>query len=230
MNHYTYLLEFPNGMKYVGVRSTHLEPVLDTCYLGSGRALPERSPSSCTKTILEQFPTREQAVQAEYEYLVKHGCCESDEYYNVRLKNYDKHGLTAADCPGIARSGTFHKGRKWNMSLDSANLLRGDSRTPAQKAGAIKMRQALTGVKNPKKGLPGIVNNGFIPWYYISPTREYVEVYDQTKEDLAASLGFTRRQLIHGFHHSNIHQKARTLPRKGWTFGNLPRPTPSDDV
>ena len=38
--HYTYLLEFSNGMKYIGCHSTNIKPDLDFNYLGSGRALP----------------------------------------------------------------------------------------------------------------------------------------------------------------------------------------------
>lgn len=41
---------------------------------------------------------------------------------------------------------------------------------------------------------------------------------------MAASLGFTPRQLGHGFHYTNEHKVAQKMPRKGWVFGNLPRP------
>lgn len=41
MYHYCYLLEFPDGMKYVGAKSSKLRPDLDTTYLGSGKDLPK---------------------------------------------------------------------------------------------------------------------------------------------------------------------------------------------
>ena len=63
--HYVYLLKFPNNMKYVGVHSTNILPELDTCYLGSGAALPKRDSSTCVKTILKEFNTRKEAHEYE---------------------------------------------------------------------------------------------------------------------------------------------------------------------
>lgn len=228
MYHYTYLLEFDDGMKYVGVHSTTVQPHLDTRYLGSGRKLPPRDSSSCTKHILGTYPDRASAVAAEVDYIDAHDCCASPEYYNVRRATFDLHGRTKDDTPGIAQTAMKLRGRTHNRDSSSCIYLTGDDRTPAQKVGQERMRAALTGQKNPAKGRPGVKNNGFRPWYYITPEGEYVEVHDRTKAEVAPELGMTPRQIAHGFHHSNMHKRAKTLPRKGYVFGNLPRPDDAD--
>ena len=87
------------------------------------------------------------------------------------------------------------------------------------------MREKLTGVKNPAKGHVGIKNNGFKPWYSISPEGIYREHLEMTKQEFAESLGVTQRQIIHRFHYTNEHKIAKSKPLKGWTFGNLPKPS-----
>ena len=68
MYHYVYLLEFSDGMKYIGARTIHFNPELDTKYLGSGSALPkDRTLLDCTKTILSIFDTRKEAMDFEAE-------------------------------------------------------------------------------------------------------------------------------------------------------------------
>jgi len=228
MYHYTYLLEFDDGMKYVGVHSTHIKPHLDARYLGSGRMLPPRDPGSCTKTILGIHPDRCSALEAEKAYIIAHDCCNSATFYNLRVSTFDLHGRTKEDTPGIAEAAEKLRGRKWVAPPTSAVRLKGDARTPAQKDGQARMRKALTGRKDPKKAHKGTKNSGFRPWYYITPEGEYVEVHDRTKAEVAPELGLTRRQLTHGFHHSNMHKRAKTLPRKGYTFGDLPRPDDAD--
>lgn len=220
MYHYAYLLTFENGMQYVGARSTHLEPHLDTTYLGSGRKLPKDrhdNRHTVTKVILACFNTREDLMEYEKNFIVQNGCCESNAWYNQRRKTHDRHG-----------SIPHNKGKSGLPSTSGKTLSQrygNGYRTPAQIAGAAAMRKKLTGVPNPLKGHSGITNTAFKAWYYITPTGEYVEVHDKTKRDLAPQLGFTERQLINAFHWTNEHKQARTLPRKGWTFGNLPRPT-----
>ena len=226
MFHYVYLLEFPNGMGYIGLHSTVSAPELDTCYLGSGKALPPRDPSSCTKTVLKTFPTREEAVQYEIELIELNDCVKSPIWYNLRKKTFDKHGSTlseehrklmSARQKGISRTAY---GQKYS----------GAGRTPAQRAGDLRAGAKIKGTKNPAKGSPGILNQGFVPWYYITPAGEYVEVLDIPKQDYAAKLGFTPRQLGHRFHYTNEHKVCNRSPAKGWTFGNLPRPAMMDTV
>ena len=74
------------------------------------------------------------------------------------------------------------------------------------------MAEKLRGVKNPAKGLNGIENKGFKPWYSISPDGEYVEYLTITKSEFTGIPGITPRQIGHRFHYTNEHKIARTLP------------------
>ena len=218
MYHYAYLLTFPNGKKYIGARSFHLKPELDTTYLGSGKALPKDRHDFrelVQKDILQVFDTRKELLEFEKNFIKNNSCIEDKNWYNLRLSTFDRHGQKVPNrkpCDKQTTSGSTHKRRYANF------------RTPAQIDGTERMKKALTGVPNPAKGHKGISNSGFIPWYYITPNGDYVEVFDKTKKEMAKELGFTERQLGHGFHHTNEHQCAERIPRKGWTFGNLPRP------
>lgn len=225
MYHYTYLLTFLDGMKYVGVRSTTILPELDTCYLGSGKALPERTLQTCTKTILGVFPTRNAAVNSEIEFIRLNNCVKSKEYYNLRAKTFDKHGIPAS---------LAEKARLTAMSREISRIeyglkYSGEGRTPAQRAGDLRAAEKIKGTKCPAKGQAGSKNPGFAPWYFISPDGTYTEVFDTAKQDYAHKLGVTPRQLGHRFHHSNEHKIAKTKPLKGWIFGNLPRPDVAKD-
>ena len=225
MYHYVYQISFPDGMQYIGMHSTVIEPHLDTCYLGSGGKLPPRTPQSSTKTILGIFPTRELALQYEIAKIIEFDAVKSKQFYNMRVSCHDKHGskLSLEHRELISKT---HKGRE---RVEYGKKYTGEGRTPAQKAGDKRAALKLLGTKNPAKGKPGITNQGFTPWYYITPEGEYVEVHDQTRQDKAHEFGLTPRQLTHGFHYTNEHKKAEFPPRKGWTFGSLPRPTESDE-
>ena len=85
------------------------------------------------------------------------------------------------------------------------------------------MRQKQLGVKNPKKGehMKGIKNYLFTPWYYITPTGEYHEVYDRLYRDVAPELGLTSRSLLTEMSAENIGKQATSGKRKGWNFGKL---------
>jgi hypothetical protein len=233
MNHYVYKLYFINGMKYIGVHSTPNVPEEDVCYLGSGRELPPRSRHTCTKVIIGTYLTRDEAIQAEQDHIQAFNCVESDDYYNKRLVTYDRYGKhTIETCVGTALSAAILAGR----TKDTHEYLRakgekfkqyaGAMRTPALKA-ADKIRGLkVRGTKDPRKGKGGVKNNGFNPWYYITPAGDYHEVHDVTKQEFAPRLGVTPRQLGHRFHYTNMHKVAPARsPLKGWTFGDLPRPT-----
>lgn len=218
MYHYAYLLTFPNGKKYIGARSFHLKPELDTTYLGSGKALPKGRHDYrdlVQKDILQVFDTRKELLEFEKNFIKSNNCIEDENWYNLRLSTFDRHGQKTPNR------------KPYDKQTTSGNTLKRryrNYRTPAQIDGTERMKKALTGVSNPAKGHKGISNSGFIPWYYITPNGDYVEVFDKTKKEMAKELGFTERQLGHGFHHTNEHQCAKSMPRKGWTFGNLPRP------
>lgn len=220
MNHYCYLLTFPDGMRYVGARSTKLSPELDTTYLGSGKYLPKdrhEHRDTVTKVILATFDTREALLEYETTYILSNNCVQDTSWYNRRRSTHDRHGCIA-----------WNKGKSTDTTKSAITLKRrygNGFRTPAQIAGAASMREKLTGVKNPAKGRAGIKNNGFKPWYSISPEGIYTEHLEMTKQEFTESLGVTQRQMIHRFHYTNEHKEAKTKPLKGWTFGNLPKPS-----
>lgn len=223
MYHYTYLLEFADGMKYVGVHSTHIPPELDTRYLGSGRALPPRNPKTCKKRVLATYPTREEAIEAELHYITSNQCCESDKYYNLRKTSTDLHGRTKETCAGIATTAEKLRGRKiGKMSKYAANHLKGEERTPAQKAGAKAMRKALTGKSNPATGHHGISNSGFTSWYSIDPDGNYEEHKTETKQEFAMRHGRDPQSVVNRCRPQAEHVRAIKGKWKGWLFGNLP--------
>ena len=207
-------------MKYIGLHSTVIEPHLDTCYLGSGKALPERTPQSCVKTILGIFPSREEAAKHEVFKIEEADAVRSNQFYNLRLRTFDKHGSSLSD----EHRGLIRKTQTGKSRREYGEKYTGAGRTPAQLAGSLRAAEKIRGTKCPAKGSPGTKNQGFTPWYYIQPSGRYVEVHDRTKQEMAQELGLTYRQLAHAFHYTNEHKEARTLPRKGWVFGNLPRP------
>lgn len=227
MNHYTYLLIFPDGMKYIGARSTKLLPELDACYLGSGTYLPERTRASCVKLITGKYKTRVECIEAEIKQIIDADAINSPLFYNKRLRTFDKHGLTKDTCEGIKRTAEKLKGRtkEYFEYIQRANQKRksysGVNRTPAQIEGQKKVAKTITGTKNPKKAKHGIENGGFNPWYYITPDGEYYEVYNKTKGEMANVLGFTQRQLTHRFHYTNKDKPGKTGIFKGWVFGDL---------
>ena len=216
--HYVYTLQFTDGMKYIGLHSTNIKPDLDTCYLGSGSALPKgRTYQTCKKKIVQVFDNRQEAVDLEIQLIKKYDAVDSGEFYNQRLKTHDKHGSSLTEEHKAEISKT-QKGRSRALYEQKYS---GDGRTPAQKAGDKSAGDKIRGIKNPAKGLSGSTNNGFNPWYYITPEGVRVEVHSESKQDYAAKLGVTPRQLGHRFHYTNEHKEAKTLPLKGWTFGNL---------
>jgi len=218
MNHYAYLLTFPDGKKYFGARSTLLDPHFDSTYMGSGVGLPEdrKDTRNVSKTIVKTFPTREELMAFEYEFIVQNGCVQSPDWLNRRSRTHDRFG-----------SAPWNKGISIDRTKAAATCSRRykGNRTPAMLKAHAETAEKIRGTKNPAKAHHGTDNSGFKPWYFITPDGVYTEVLSQTKEELAAFFGVTRRQLIHRFHYSNEHQTAKTKPLKGYVFGNLPRPT-----
>lgn len=216
MNHYTYLLEFTNGMRYIGCRSCSTEPEYDVLYLGSGSALPEKR--DCIKTIIGIYETRAEARNAEISFIKENDCVNSTSYYNLRLATYDKYGIP---CNVDVLKGRTKENTEYIRQANvKRSFYRGNNRTPAQVAHDKRMRGVSTG-PNPAKARKGTDNHGFTPWYSISPDGVVTQYFDKTKQEMAESFGVTPRQLGHRFHHTNIHRPAKTTPLKGWVFGNI---------
>jgi predicted GIY-YIG superfamily endonuclease len=233
MNHYLYLLTFSNGKQYIGARSTKLKPELDTLYLGSGRALPKRTPQDCNKQILKTFNSRKELIKAEIQYIIDNNCIDSDNFYNLRKCTYDRHGTTCEKTSKILTGRTKQTHKYIENAAKKHTAYIGKNRTPAQIEKDKLHGDKIRGIKNKDKGHPGITNCAFIPWYYIDNAGNYYEILEETKEDFAKKLGITRRQLIHRFHYNNEHKPAKfskKIPEsiRGFTFGNLPRPTNTD--
>lgn len=221
MNHYVYILKFVDGMKYIGVRSTHLTPKLDTCYLGSGSALPDRNRDTCVKIILKTFSTRKEATEYEKYLIDTLDCVNSSNYYNLRNYNHDKHGST---CPATS-SALAGRTKEDYVYIRKANEKRskyiGNNRTPAQLEADKRLRETTKGIPNAAKGHKSTDNCAFKPWYYINAVGQLTQVFDQTKQEYAHKLGLTPRQLVHRFHYSNINKPAKQGKCKGWIFGNV---------
>lgn len=227
MYHYAYVLTFPNNMRYIGARSSVLPPELDTTYLGSGKALPKDRHDHrhlIDKKIIQVCESRSVLMQFEMDFIIQNKCITSPEWYNQRLKTHDRHG-EKLKLP-IKRNCAESLKKRETFSRRYGN----GYRTPAQLQADKNVSLRHKGVPNPKKAHKGIDNHGFVAWYYITPEGVYVEVHDKTKEEMAEVLGFTKRQLGHGFHYTNQHKCSDRHPRKGWTFGNLPKPTKTDTL
>ena len=78
MNHYTYLLEYVNGMLYHGVRSCNCN-ISEDEYYGSSKHTPNEIPK---KTILTKHITRTDAVEEEARYHKKLDVKCNNLYYN----------------------------------------------------------------------------------------------------------------------------------------------------
>lgn len=227
MRFYVYLLEFSNNMKYVGTSHCNFDPKLDTCYLGSGRRLPkDRNSLNCKKTILKEYPTRKEAIEAEIAYIRQHDCVNSDQYYNARKATFDRFGQKTKN----KNRNKFVDAKALKIRAENFKQYKGKNRTLALLDADLRRAETIRGTKNPKKSNPGIKNGGFTPWYYITPEGDYHEIYSITRKDFAIQIGLTPRQIEHRFHYTNIHKPGRTKPTKGWIFGTLPRPINADTV
>lgn len=221
MKHYLYLLTFNDGMKYVGARSTTLDyPELDTNYLGSGRHLPVRSLTTCSKQILATYPSRDELIKAEIQYINSNKCVESEFYYNKRTATYDRHGDKCESASKALKGRTAMSHKYIEEAAIKNKKYTGENRTLAQKHKDAKARGVSTG-PNPLKGNSGTTNSAFIPWYSISPEGVKKEYHDITKQDAAPEFGLTPRQMVHRFHYTNIDKPAKRGKIKGWVFGNL---------
>lgn len=218
MFHYVYQLTFVNGMKYIGMHSTTIDPYLDTRYLGSGRALPSiQEREKATKEILRIFSTRTEARNYEIQLIRQFDCINSTDYYNQVLKTHDKHGSSLSEEHkkqiSIRHNGVYKPYLK---------KYSGTNRTPAQLAADERLRQTTKGILNPTKGHPDITNPAFTPWYYITPAGKYVEVLDKTKKSYATSFGVNATTFNMQFSPHKQHKVITKGKLKGYTFGNLP--------
>lgn len=189
MNHYTYEIEFENGMKYVGVRSCKCEVEQDS-YLGSSKVVPPELYETCTKRILNTFETRIEALYDEIRLHEELDIAVNENYYNQVKQTsgkFDQQGTTKETHKHIMSMAEKLKGRSkenyeyLEVSSKKKSSLRGANRTEAQKQADLKQSEKSKGSKNSKKGNPSTDHPRYRPWYYITPEGEYIEVYDTVR-------------------------------------------------
>ncbi|QKE55153.1 hypothetical protein PP758_gp82 [Pseudomonas phage PAP02] len=213
MNHYAYILTFPDGIKYIGARSTKLAPELDTTYLGSGRDLPcDRKDFKPTKEIIGIFKTRDLLMEFEKAFIDEHDCVVSPDWYNLRFSTHDRHGSVPHN-----KGGTVDR----TQAAKTFSRRYKGARTPAMIKAHEETAEKIRGTKNPNKGHKGITNCAFRPWYYVTPEGVRVEVHEVTVSDYAERLGFKKHQIVNRMRSNNAHKPAPTKPMKGWIFGVL---------
>ena len=94
MFHYTYEILYANGKKYIGVRSSKVEPHMDIKYVGS--SLLTNNDMIYTKLVLSTFESREEAIKHEM-YLQKYNnVIANPVYYNASIQNGTKFSMLGA--------------------------------------------------------------------------------------------------------------------------------------
>jgi len=94
MYHYTYEILYTNGKKYIGVRTSKVEPHMDVKYVGS--SLLTDNDKIYTKLILSTFDTREEAIRHEM-YLQKYNnVIANPVFYNASIQNGTKFSMLGA--------------------------------------------------------------------------------------------------------------------------------------
>lgn len=231
MNHYTYEIEFENGMKYVGVRSCKCEIDKDN-YLGSSKIIPPELYETCTKRILNTFETRIEAIYDEINMHEELDIAVNPNYYNQvkqTAEKFDQQRTTKETHDHIAAMADKLKGRTkkdyeyLEVSSKKKAALRGTNRTEAQIKGSIESSKKLKGTKNPSKGNPSVNHPRYRPWYYITPEGEYFEVYDTIRNFISEGLApeiFNQRAITHAMT-TKCHIPLLRGSLKSYVFGYL---------
>ena len=90
MYHYTYILLDPESeMKYIGMRSSECKPEEDT-YMGSSYAMTIHDKRRCDKLVLEEFDTREEALQHEIKLHNQFEVHTNPEFWNLSKQTSTK--------------------------------------------------------------------------------------------------------------------------------------------
>ena len=156
MYHYTYLITYSDGKKYIGVRKSHVEPHLDTKYVGSSKYTPKDKIVS--KTILKVFKTREEAIHHEIALHSKYDVGKNDLFYNRSKQTTSKFDTT-----GVSFIRTPKHNAKIKMALTGrirspeeclsiSKAKKGKSRKPHSKETINKMSEARKGIAGYMKG------------------------------------------------------------------------------
>jgi hypothetical protein len=134
--HYVYLIDYPNGMKYIGVRSCNCE-ISEDSYLGSGFHIPEDVKLLGIKTILSIHSTREEAFTEEIRLHAELDVKNNPNYYNQCNSTSTKFYPSEE---ALKRSAETRRGRTKEShdyirkQVEARKVYVGDNRTEAQKA------------------------------------------------------------------------------------------------
>lgn len=180
MHHYTYLITYSDGKKYMSVRSCKCLPEEDSNYLGSSKHTPSKD-MVISKEILALHSSRKEAVAAEVAYHAQHQVATNDLYYNKANQK-----TTGFDTSGTNLVFTSeHK-------LKIAAALKGKKRPPevTAKIRATKLKQKRTFKHTQKfKDMVSRVHKGkTVPQESIAKmvsTRKANNSYKQTEETKA---------------------------------------------
>ena len=104
---YVYEILYPNGKKYIGVRSCDCEIEEDT-YLGSAFHIPNEMKKQGLKTILSIHKTRENAMKEEIRLHALYNVKDNENYYNQCNSTSTKFQVSKE---GILRSAKTRTGR-----------------------------------------------------------------------------------------------------------------------
>lgn len=157
MHHYTYLITYTDGKKYIGVRSCKCSVEDDIAYIGSSRHTPNHLFQS--KQVLRQFATRNQAVAHEVELHDQYQVATSTEFYNRSRQTTTKFDTSGVKLDRsiehndkIRRALTGRKRSPEECARISAGKKGVPRKTPHSTATREKMRQARLGKPNHMKG------------------------------------------------------------------------------
>ncbi len=185
MNHYTYLITYTDGRKYIGVRSCKCAPEDDTAYVGSSRHTPNRLFQS--KQVLQTFPTREAAVVHEVALHEQYQVTTSPEFYNRSRQT-----STKFDTSGVRFDRSIEHNEKIRQALtgrkrspeECARISAGKRGVPRSVPHSAETRkkigQAHLGKTSPMKGKQHSLDSHLKA--YASRT-QYSDVYTWIHED-----------------------------------------------
>lgn len=161
--HYTYLItNTTNQMQYIGVRSCSCLPENDSDYMGSSEPLDEAmvvEPEAFTKTILDTFPTRDIANDAEQQLHEIYDVARNPLFYNLCIApmGFCNSGRTLSDATkkkmSVAHSGDKHHmyGKKHSIESRKKMSEAAMGRNPSEET-RKKNSIAKSGEKHPMYG------------------------------------------------------------------------------
>lgn len=248
MYHYTYLIQHKTqNHRYIGVRSSKLQPHEDTAYWGSSKYLPKDISSTHAKIILREWPTRKEALAHEILLHDLNDVANNAEYYNRAKQtalgfNTTGTTLTAEHKQKCSKA---LKGRivtpEARNKIRDALTNRVISESSRKKNSESQKRLYDNGYVNPRQGIVmsaelkqkiaqrkkelecgiGTKNPRFTPWFIQTPEGDKQVFTDITKADKAVVDGFSYCYYQDLCTRSKGITPIKKGPFKGYLFGNI---------